>query len=58
MGRKKREKKRKKRRAEGPAGAVPDNTAEKANRPELTVLGHLSGEWREFYRLVIDRLNG
>ena len=57
MGRRKREKKKKKRRMDGAVGAAPDNTAGTAGRPEQPDLGHLSGEWREFYRLVIDRLS-
>lgn len=57
MGRRKREKKKKKRRVEGPVGAAPDNTAGTANQLDQPDLGHLSGEWREFYRLVIDRLS-
>lgn len=57
MGRKKREKKKKKRRVEEPISAVPENTAGKATQPEQPDLNHLSGEWREFYRLVINRLS-
>jgi hypothetical protein len=68
VGRKKREKKKKKRRVGEAVSAVPENIAEKAARsePENTAgkaarsepdLNHLSGEWREFYRLVINRLN-
>ncbi len=57
MGRKKREKKKKKRRVEEPISAGPENTAGKTTQPEQSDLSHLSGEWREFYRLVISRLS-
>ena len=69
MGRKKREKKKKKRRvgeavsaapgktAGKAAQSEPENTAGKAGQPEQPDLNHLSGEWREFYRLVINRLS-
>ncbi len=57
MTRKKREKKKRKRRSEGPAGGAPDNGAEEAGLPAQPDLGRLTGEWREFYKLVIDRLS-
>lgn len=57
MGRKKREKKKKKRRVDEPVSALPETTAGKAAQPEQPSLGHLSGEWREFYRLAINRLS-
>lgn len=57
VGRKKREKKKKKRRVEEPVSALPEIPAGKAGQPEQPDLDHLSGEWREFYSLVINRLN-
>ncbi|MCL6559744.1 MAG: hypothetical protein K6U74_13305 [Firmicutes bacterium] len=54
MGRKKREKKKKRHQAGKSIGAAPENTAGNPVRPDL---GHLSGDWREFYRLVIDRIS-
>jgi hypothetical protein len=57
VGRKKREKKKKKRRVEEPISPVPGNTAGKATHPDHLDLSRLSGEWREFYKLVINRLS-
>ncbi|MBP7331469.1 MAG: hypothetical protein BWY65_02368 [Firmicutes bacterium ADurb.Bin373] len=57
MGRKKRDKKKKKRRVEEPISTASENTPGEATQPEQRDFSHLSGEWREFYRLVIDRLS-
>jgi len=57
VGRKKREKKKKKRRVEKPISAAPVNTTGKTAQPEQPNLSRMSGEWREFYRLVINRLS-
>ena len=57
MGRKKREKKKKKHRSGENTGAVPKNAAGGPVGPERPDFSHLSVEWREFYRLVVDRLN-
>lgn len=62
MGRKKREKRKKKRRAGENTKTLPKNTAAAPIQPDqageagAADLSHLSGDWREFYRLVIDRL--
>lgn len=57
MGRKKREKKKKKHQAGKAAGARPENITGKPTGPDQPDLSHLSGEWRDFYRLVIDRVS-
>lgn len=57
MGRKKREKKKKKHLVGENTSAVPENTADNPIQPDQPDLSHLSGDWREFYRLVIDRVS-
>lgn len=57
MGRRKREKKKKKRRAGENTGAVPESAAGVPAGTGWPDFSHLSGQWRDFYRLVTDRLN-
>lgn len=57
MGRKKKEQKKKKRQAGENTRTVPENTAVKPTQLDQPDLSHLSGDWREFYQLVIDRVN-
>lgn len=57
MGAKKKEKNKKKRQAGKKTVAIKTkNTADDALSPELPGLNHMSGQWREFYRLVIERV--
>lgn len=55
MGRKEREKKKKKRQAGKKPEVGPERTASQPGGPDLP--GHLSGDWREFYRLVLARIS-
>ena len=57
MSRKKRENKKKKHQPRGNTGVITEKTSAEAFRPDQTVLNHLSGDWREFYQMVIARLN-
>lgn len=56
MGRKKKDKKKQKLQAVKNTSAAPKETAVRQTQPEQPDLSHLSGEWREFYRLVIDQV--
>jgi len=63
VGRTKKEKKRKKLQAVRNNSAVPKNTvaapksiAASPAQSDLPDLSHLSGDWQEFYRLVIDQV--
>jgi len=57
VGRKKREHKKKKHQAGENTRTVPENTAGKPTQLDQPDLSHLSGDWQEFYRLVIDRVS-
>lgn len=56
MGRKTKEKKKKKLQAVKNNGPVTRNTTVDSARPDQPDLSHLFGDWREFYRQVIDQL--
>lgn len=56
MGRKKKDKKKKKLQAVKNTSAALKVTAVRQTQPDQPDLSHLSGEWREFYRLVIDQV--
>lgn len=57
MGRKKQGKKTKKPRAEKNTNTELNNNKITTVLPENPDLSHLSGEWQEFYRRVIDRIS-
>jgi hypothetical protein len=62
VGRKKKDKRKKKSRAGEDTKTSPENTAAAPGRPDRAGedgpgLGHLSGDWRKFYRLVINRVS-
>ncbi|HPU35775.1 MAG TPA: hypothetical protein PL078_01275 [Bacillota bacterium] len=57
MGAKKREKNKKKRQGRKKAVEIKTrDTSGDAHGPGLPGLNHMSSQWREFYRLVIERL--
>mgnify|MGYP000995701813 CR=1 FL=1 len=56
MGRKKKEKKKKKAPAVKNTVAVIKNTTVGSAQPDQLDLRHLSDDWREFYRQVIDQV--
>lgn len=53
----KKELKMKKNQAEKNTGEEPENNSGSPTRTEQPDLSHLSGDWQEFYRLVIDRIS-
>lgn len=57
MGRKKKGKIKKKLRTKKDTGATGKNNTAGPAQPEQPDLSHLSGDWREFYRLVIEQIN-
>ncbi len=57
MGAKKKEKNKKKRQGRKKTVAIKTrDTTGDAHGPELPGLNHMSGQWQEFYRLVIERV--
>ena len=56
MGRKKKENKKIEPPAMKNTDAAPGNTAVGPDRPDQPDLSQLSGDWQEFYRLVIDKV--
>jgi hypothetical protein len=57
LGAKKKEKNKKKRQGRKKTVSIKTrDTTGDAPIPELPGLNHMSGQWREFYRLVIERV--
>lgn len=57
MGKKKKKKEKVKPRAVKKTGVNPIKTTDGPLQPEHPDLSHLSGDWQEFYRLVIERIS-